>query len=408
MTHPQGKWFKFFGLSLGIGSISLAFCANPAPLGAQENGAGKTETDANASPIERVQRGNVAATLNPGPASDGLCSAEPTLTITRRGKPLFDGPVANRVNRGGDDLLGLCRVSNLDVRDLDGDQEPEILLSNYSGGAHCCLSSLIYYYDRATLSYKRLDQFWGNGGAGLEDLDQDGRPEFVSRDDRFAYAFASYAASSYPIQIWRYAKGDIKDVTRLYPQEVYGDAYELWQRYQQIKQDFELPAIDQDISANGANLGPVRAVLAAYMADKYMLNQEVDGWKRLAQLYPWRDRPQFVTSLKQHLRDTGYITGSFTQRIDFQQGSSIGSAGGRLLRGDRHRYLLKARAGQTLDVTVPQGKVRVQIFKPDGQRWTRLEPGQRKLKRALPANGDYRLEVTAPEESGYSMVVEIP
>ena len=35
---------------------------------------------------------------------------------------------------------------SIGLRDLDGDGEPEVLLELFSGGANCCLSTLIYRY----------------------------------------------------------------------------------------------------------------------------------------------------------------------------------------------------------------------------------------------------------------------
>src|SRR5712691_5346949 len=58
--------------------------------------------------------------------------------------------------------------------------------------------------------------WWGNAGYRLVDLDHDGRPEFRSGDDRFAYAFTAFAASAWPVRIWHFDHGRMRDVTRAF------------------------------------------------------------------------------------------------------------------------------------------------------------------------------------------------
>lgn len=365
--------------------------------------------------------GDVQAELSVVPG-DGICAETAQLTILRRGQVLLD---QNLPLDYGDAAIAqgpaLCNLSDLKVLDLDGDAEPEIHLGNFSGGAHCCFSSLVYRYEpvasAAEGSYVLTTQPWGNGSFDLVDLDlgQDGGeravPEWLSRDDRFAYVFASYAASFYPIQIWRYDKGRFTDVSRDYPQRVYSDAYSLWLRYRELRQELPLPEPSQTITAETEGqvyLSVIRSVLAAYMADKYLLGQEADGWQRLEQLYPWGDRPTFINSLKHHLRSTGYITGSFTQPVRFFPGGTFEYLSGRLLPGEAHRYELTAREAQQLQLTLQSGDVQADLLTPGGQSLGRLSPENTSLGRPLPQNGTYVVEVRAAAESSYQIFVEIP
>lgn len=92
------------------------------------------------------------------------------------------------------------------VRDLEGDGAPEPIFTLYSGGAHCCVSTVIY--DGAT----PLETFYGNVGYTLEKVA--GALAFVTADDRFAYRYASYAGSLFPLLVQRYENGQIVDITR--------------------------------------------------------------------------------------------------------------------------------------------------------------------------------------------------
>jgi len=382
--------------------------------------------------------GDVQAELTIMPG-DGLCAETAELTILRRGQVLLEQSLP--LGYGDDTAVPpepwLCNLNDLRVLDLDGDAEPEVHLGNFSGGAHCCFSSLVYRYepggepseqlggaggDRAAGRYDPTVQAWGNTSFELAELDlaePESRrriPEWVSRDDRFAYALSSYAASSYPIQIWRYGEGRFADVSRDYPEQVYNDAYRLWLRYQELRQTLPLPnerEVITDESEGQVYLSVIRSVLAAYMADKYMLGQEADGWQRLEQLYPWGDRPAFIAALRQHLRATGYITGSFTQQVRFFPGGTFDNLSGRLLPGDVHRYELTAREAQQFQLSLQAGQVQARLLSPTGKVLAQLSPDSGRpnfssIGRPLPQNGTYTVEVSAAEESSYEIFVEIP
>jgi len=157
---------------------------------------------------------------------------------------------------------------SLTIRDLDGDGRLDVVADFYTGGAHCCFYSLLYGYRPATNRFARIRQEWGDPGYRFVDYDHDGVPELRSGDDRFAYAFTCYACSALPVQIWRYRGGALVDVTRSFPVQVRHDAGALWSGY---------------LRERRRSGGDVRGILAAYIADKYLLRAQADGWRRLRQ-----------------------------------------------------------------------------------------------------------------------------
>ncbi len=228
-----------------------------------------------------VEAGDVKAEYSD--TEGDVCVESPSLTITRGEAIAFDEAIASE--------LGICQQDQFELRDLDQDGEPEILIDFYSGGAHCCWFTQVYRYDADQGQYRANEQSWGNGGSAiLEDLEGDGQPEFVSRDDRFAYQFSSFADSAFPPQIWRYGDGTFIDVTRQYPDQVYDEAYGLWQLYGQAR-------------VSGRE---TKGVLAAYLATKHLLGQAEDGWQRVQAAYQGGDRPQFFADLSTFLQQTGY------------------------------------------------------------------------------------------------------
>lgn len=164
--------------------------------------------------------GAVQATFTWAAAQYG--NKDPHLVVTRAGAPAFDGsPVVAGSACSEDGCVYAAsgkRDTPLQVVDLDADGEPEVLVDAYTGGAHCCALTEILRFDGTT--YAPSEASWGNIGYDLKDLDNDGRPEFVTADDAFSYAFSSYAGSFHPPLVLDYdaaAKGLFSDVTRRFP-----------------------------------------------------------------------------------------------------------------------------------------------------------------------------------------------
>lgn len=230
-----------------------------------------------------AESGNVKAEVS-SDSRNGLCWQNPRLRLVRNGQTVLNEDIPKKE-------VGYCWLLELQVRDLDKDNEPEIILDVFSGGAHCCTSSLIYRYDARTKKYVAIAHRWGNGERyNIEDIGRDGTVEFVFRDDRFAYKFASFGGSYYPLQIWRYNQGKMIDVTRRHPRAVKNHAVQLWQKY-----------ITNKAQVEG------KAILAAYLADKYSLGEGEDGWRQLQEVYRESDRQQFFSLLRKFLQETGYI-----------------------------------------------------------------------------------------------------
>jgi len=202
--------------------------------------------------------GAVQATLTWGKAEFGV--ADPRLVIARAGATAFDGsPVA--ASEGCRD--GYCsflpsgkRKSALQVVDLNGDGEPEVLVDAYTGGAHCCAVTELAAFNGTGYAIQELE--WGNTGYELQDLDGDGKPELIGFDDVFAGAFSSFAASFFPPRVVDYdpsVKGALRDVTDHFPALV------------RKNQRSALHALSRARKQRAETLG----IVAAYVADFYLL-----------------------------------------------------------------------------------------------------------------------------------------
>lgn len=230
--------------------------------------------------------------------------SDPRIRISRDGKLLLAETVP-RIDRHFD-VLG--ETSSFAVRDLDGDREPEVMLELNLGGPHCCAWTRVYRYARSSGRYRAVVHFWGDDAASprVRDLNHDGKPEFVSVDARFAYAFAPYAGSFFPIQIWSYRHGRFRDVSRRFPRPVGRDAASLWRRYVHLRRK-------RDETARG--------ILPAWAADEYLLGRGAAVWTALEHAaaegylgcprggcaFSPSDPQAYIRKVRAFLRKNGYL-----------------------------------------------------------------------------------------------------
>ena len=227
--------------------------------------------------------------------------------ISRGGELLF-GEAVPPIRGAGSTVYG--DTSSFAVRDLDGDGEPEAMLELNWNGAHCCAWSRVYRYVRSRHTYVPTVHFWRDDAASprVRDLNADGKPEFLSRDDRFAYAFEAYAFSALPIQIWSYRHGRFRDITRRFPAQIRHDAAGLWRLYlkQRRKRD-----------------ETVRGILPAWAAEEYLLGRGGAVWPALQRAARQgylqcaadcfsgpRDPQAYIGRVRAFLRKTGYLRSS--------------------------------------------------------------------------------------------------
>lgn len=220
-------------------ALALAAPAQAAPAGA------KTLTAS-----------GVTATLSWAAGSaDGIDATAPHLRIERAGTATLDADLARQCR-----LCGAVYAPQdaLSLRDLDGDGEPEVLVDLFSGGAHCCSTTLIWF--RRGDGWGRKVAGWGNAGYRLADLDGDGVPELVSADDAFSYAFTAFAYSWSPPFIQRFRAGLLRDATRSFPRRVRADMARI---------RASLPAVRRSD-------GDPRGLVAGYAADLCLLGRRAD------------------------------------------------------------------------------------------------------------------------------------
>ena len=209
MTRPRPVMTRVVA---GVATLGMIALAAPAAASAR---------------VATARLGQVSATLTF--TGTTVTAASVHLKITDGGRTVFDRAVDRSRCRGcvPDDLSP--RSTPVRVIDLEGTGRPDVVLGLFSGGAHCCYTDQVYRVDPSTRKVSMSSHDFLDAGAFVQGVD--GAFRFLSADERFAYAFASFASSGAPIQIWKFAGGRFTDVTDAYPALITADAAEWFKEF---------------------------------------------------------------------------------------------------------------------------------------------------------------------------------
>ena len=248
--------------------------------------------------VEHARAGQVEAVFSYSYDAARVRFTKQRLTIRRAGEIRFAARLRRPPDGGFEAQPAgyFAHRRSVSISDLDGDSEPEVILDLYWGAAHCCWYTQIYRYVPATESYRTNVHVWGNFSYVLADLDHNGRPELVTRDNRFSYAFASFADTRWPVRILTHRAGRMTVTTTKYASEIRRDATALWREAMARKR-------------GRSNQG----IIAAWAADQCLLGRSarafrtIDRLSRTSRIHGERTRVQFERSLRRFLRRTGYL-----------------------------------------------------------------------------------------------------
>jgi hypothetical protein len=102
-------------------------------------------------------------------------------------------------------IESVFKLSDLTGNDIIGTGHPDVIVQTYSGGAHCCFSWVVY--ELGPQLTQILQSPPSNCEGEFKDLDGDGRLEFITCDDLFAYKYCCFANSPLPKVIMSYEPG---------------------------------------------------------------------------------------------------------------------------------------------------------------------------------------------------------
>lgn len=176
------------------------------------------------------------------------------------GKNLLTATVALLDNATEVDELQL----RMAIRRLDPTTAlPQVVISGYTGGAHCCTATAVATVGAAgRWQLVDLGSIDGDGGFDFLDLNHDGSAVFVDIAGEFLYRFASYAGSNAPTRIRRLTGTAVEDVTR--------DS-----RYHSFLLG-ELKAMERAHAQDPSQ--EVNGYLAGWVAQKALVGEFEDAW----------------------------------------------------------------------------------------------------------------------------------
>jgi hypothetical protein len=212
--------------------------------------------DEDAKPAAKeIAQGAVKASLSyvEEKSEDGEVTRLPVVTVSADGKEVakLEGD-----NTGFADPPVTVQIAEIDP----SNSYPEVVVSFYSGGAHCCSDTSVVTSSPDGASWATVDVGKFDGGPLLAtDLDGDGRYEFAPRDNAFLYAFACYACSVAPLEILTVEGGAVKNVTS---EPRFKPAHEA-----QLK--FTIENVPD---------GDVNGFLAGYVGEKILLGEGKQAW----------------------------------------------------------------------------------------------------------------------------------
>jgi hypothetical protein len=91
-------------------------------------------------------------------------------------------------------------------KDIAGDGTPDLVISEWTGGAHCCSNFYVFEIGAGFRLLAKIEAGHGDG-SHFADLDGDHNLEFVAADWTFAYWHTSFAESPTPEIILRFTAG---------------------------------------------------------------------------------------------------------------------------------------------------------------------------------------------------------
>jgi hypothetical protein len=187
-------------------------------------------------------------------------------------------------------------VDTMNVYDFNGDGKKILLISSYTGGAHCCVLLFTGVMENGKFFIPDT-LFLGNAWYEIKDIEKDNKLEIETGTDMFAYAFTNYAETRFPPRVYRIKNNKFKDVTKDYPKIVNNYIDELKTDLKEFtKNGFECLGKDEDTFNTDA--GSVKTILAAITACYYSIGEVKKGYDLIDKSYNCPDKDKFVKILK--------------------------------------------------------------------------------------------------------------
>ncbi|MEK0180709.1 helix-hairpin-helix domain-containing protein [Microcoleus anatoxicus] len=96
-----------------------------------------------------------------------------------------------------------------------------------------------------------------------------------------------------------------------------------------------------------------------------------------------------------------------TERVSFNKGSTGATISNSVTTNQKKRYLLNCGRGERMTVQIRQGGINIAIIAPNDQTIGNVIKAGTQWQGQLPSEGDYIIEVSAPNQSDYTINIEV-
>ncbi len=232
-------------------------------------------------------------TYQPGPLTD--VNAYRVQLWLRQGEDFYSTGNILTISSLGAEQTQLDYVidQQLNLQDVTADGLPELIVNEYSGGAHCCFTTRVFQF-QPNLT-RLLESIPSNCGGRFEDLRADGVPEFLTCDDRWAYRYCPYAMSPLPLVVLEYRMGQgYVNASASYPEKY-------------TEETARLLALAETAPSNqDAFDGTSKCAVLHLVLNLLYQGDAQSAWTAFDQYYTYPDAAEFRADIEQVLSETYY------------------------------------------------------------------------------------------------------
>ncbi len=198
--------------------------------------------------------------------------------------------------------------------DINGNSVPDLVIEDYSGGAHCCFSYTII--ELGNEPKLLLEVELGDSSLSYSDFDSDGSYELIAGDSSFAYEYCSFADSPFLPLVFSieedgiYALNNLKWVDDWRGQQVF-DRYVGLYMHDVLKGLESIQKQDTNYTWGDPLVCPMQGLVYTFA---YM-GQPERGWLLFDKLYPKSDKESVRKMLMKSL-EQGFWYQQISKLID--------------------------------------------------------------------------------------------
>ena len=239
---------------------------------------------------------------------DSVSAQGSTISMTTDRRPWAYGSSRIEIEQGGqDDVVEINDGHRWFIGETDrngkqigrgddvlGSGQPTVIVTNYSGGAHCC-STIYIFQINSTGEVKQIAKIEAEHGGSFEDRDGDGFPEFILPDWHWAYALTCFACLDHP------------DIILKFNGEAYAPSIELMRAAASAETEQDAVA---RIRKQAMNHRGSRADLAySAMLERIYTGRAALAWPLFDAAYEpeWGDRDELLNDFISVLRTSPYF-----------------------------------------------------------------------------------------------------